>query len=116
MTSVRDHLEEDWRETEQAFEAALVELRAAAAADGLVLRQPHHDMDGWPHVLHAEVLPAGSCRVLTCLDVGLNDHGQMLLQTIPGETRTFASFQPRDKAFYVRRLRRIVDAALASDD
>jgi hypothetical protein len=73
-------------------------------------------MDGWPHVLHAEVLPAGSCRVLTCLDVGLNDHGQMLLQTIPGETRTFASFQPRDKAFYVRRLRRIVDAALASDD
>jgi hypothetical protein len=116
MASVHDHLEEDWRHTEQAFEAALTELRAPAAAAGLVLRQPHHDMAGWPHVLHAEVLPTGSCRVLTCLDVGLNDHGQMLLQTIPGEARTFASFQPRDKAFYVRRLRLIVEAALSGDD
>jgi hypothetical protein len=73
-------------------------------------------MDGWPHVLHAEVLSTGSCRVLTCLDVALNDHGRMLLQTIPGETRTFASFQPRDKAFYVRRIRRIVEAARSGDD
>ena len=116
MTSVRDHLEDDWNDTEQAFQAALTELRGPAAAAGLVLRQPRHDMDGWSHVLHAEVLSAGSCRVLTCLDVGLNDHGQMLLQTIPGEARTFASFQPRDKAFYVRRLRLIVEAALAGDD
>jgi hypothetical protein len=116
MTSVRDHLEEDWRDTEQAFEAALTELRRPAAAAGLVLRQPHHDIDGWAHSLHAEVLPTGSCRVLTCLDVGLNHHGQMLLQTIPGEARTFASFQPHDKDFYVRRLRRIVEAALASYD
>ena len=115
MTSVRDHLEETWRDTEDAFEAALTELRAPAAAAGLVLRQPRHDMEGWPHVLHAEVLPTGSCRVLTCMDVGLNDHGQMLVQTIPGEARTFASFQPHDKAFYVRRLRLIVEAAIAGD-
>jgi hypothetical protein len=115
MTSVRDQLEEEWRDTEDAFEAALTELRGPAAAAGLVLRQPHHDMDGWSHVLHAEVLPTGSGRVLTCLDVGLNDRGQMLLQTIPGEARTFASFQPRDKAFYVRRLRLIVEAAIAAD-
>jgi hypothetical protein len=116
MTSVRDHSEQ-WRDTEQAFAAALTELRGPAAAVGLVLRQPHHDIDGWRHSLHAEVLPTGSCRVLTCLDVGLNDHGQMLLQTIPGEARTFASFEPKDKAFYIRRLRRIVEAAaLASED
>jgi hypothetical protein len=116
MTGVCDHLEEEWRDAELAFEAAVTELRWPAAEAGLVLRQPHHDIQGWAHSLHAEVLPAGSCRVLTCLDVGLNDHGQMLLQTIPGEARTFASFQPHDKDYYVRRLRRIVEAALAGYD
>jgi hypothetical protein len=114
MTSVGDHLT-DWRNDERAFEAAISELKGPAAAAGLVLRQPHNAIEGWPHVLHAEVLPSGSLRVLSCLDVGLGAHGEMLLQTIPGETRTFASFRPHDKAFYVRRLRRLVEAALADD-
>jgi len=115
MTSVRDHLD-DWRDTESAFEAALTELRGPAAAAGLVLRQPHDPIEGWPHVLHAEVLHRDSCRVLSCLDVGLDAHGKMLLQAIPGEFRTFASFQPHDKDYYVRRLRRLVEVAQASDD
>ncbi len=114
MTGVRDHLT-DWRDNQRAFEAAITELRGPAAAAGLVLRQPHNDMEGWPYVLHAEVLPCGSLRVLSCLDVGLNEHGKMLLQTIPGEARTFSSFRPHDKAFYVRRLSRLVEAALAAE-
>jgi hypothetical protein len=71
-------------------------------------------MDGWPYVLHAEVLPSGSWRVLSSLDVGLNTHGEMLLQTIPGAARTYASFLPRDKDFYLRQLRRLVEAAAAT--
>jgi hypothetical protein len=114
MTSARDHLTV-WRGNERAFEAALTELRGPAAAAGLVLRQPHNDIEGWPYVFHAEVLPTGSSEVLSCLDEGLDEHGRMLFQTIPGETRTFSSFQPHDKAFYLRRLRRLLDAALASD-
>jgi hypothetical protein len=114
MTSERDHLD-DWRENKQAFEAALTELRGQAAAAGLVLRQPHHPMEGWPHVLHAEVLPSGSWRVLSCLDVALNGRGEMLMQTIPGEARKFSSFEPRGKEFYLRRLRRLVEVARASE-
>ena len=112
MTSDLDHLT-DWRENERAFEAALSELKGPAAAAGLVLDQPHDPMEGWPHVLHAEVRPAGSLRVLSCLDVGLNKRGAMLVQALPGEVRTFARFEARDKEFYLKRLRHLVEAAQA---
>ena len=114
MTSVRDHLT-DWRENERAFEAAIDELRGPAAAAGLVLRQPRNNIEGWSHVLHAELLPSASLRVMSCIDVGMGAHGEMLLQTIPGEARTFTSFRPHTKAFYVKRLSRLMDAALADD-
>jgi hypothetical protein len=115
MHSVHDPLT-DWSDNERAFDAAVTQLRGPAAAMGLVLRQPHHPIEGWPHVLRAEVLPAGSGRVLSCIDVGLNRRGEMLWQTIPGEVRRFASFRPHDKDYYVRRLQRLVDAALAGDN
>ena len=115
MTSAHQRLD-DWRDNERAFEAALTEVRGPASEVGLVLRQPHNPIAGWPLVLHAEVLPAASFRVLSCLDVGLNGRGQMLWQTIPGETRTFSSFKPHDKEYYVELLQRLVEAALATVD
>ncbi len=114
MTSAHDYLA-DWRKDERAFEAAVTELRGPASAAGLMLRQSHYDIEGWPHVLHAEVLPRGSLQVLSCIDVGMGRHGEMLLQTIPGEARTFSRFAPHDKAFYVKRLSRLVEAALADN-
>ena len=114
MSSVSDHLA-GWRDNERAFQAAVNELKDPAAEVGLVLSQPHNVMRGWPHALHAEVRRRGSLSLLSCLDVGLSAQGEMLLQTIPGEARTFASFRPRDKDFYVKSIRRLVEAALDSE-
>ena len=114
MSLASDHLA-DWRDNERAFQAAMTEVNALASAAGYVLKQPHNEMEGWPYVLHAEVRPTSSLRLLACLDVALNDHGEMLVQTIPGETRTFHNFRAKDKAFYVRSFRRLVGSALVSD-
>ncbi len=113
MSSFTQHLT-DWRENEQAFLAALTELRGAAAGVGLVLDHPHDTLDGWPYLLRAEVRRNGSRRVLSGMDVGLNQRGEMLLQTLPGKARTFSSFRPRDKVFYLRSFRRLVEAAIAN--
>ncbi len=115
MSSFTRHLF-DWRENEQAFLAALTDLRGAAAGVGLVLDQPHKTIDGWPYLLHAEVRPDRGSRVLSGIDVGLNLRGGMLLQTLPGKARTFASFQPQDEVFYLRSFRRLVVAAMASSE
>ena len=113
MACGSDHLA-DWRDNERAFQAAMTEVTPLVSAAGYVLKQPHNTMEGWPYVLHAEVRPTSSLRLLACLDVALNDHGEMLVQTIPGEARTFHSFQARDKAYYVRSFRRLVGSALVS--
>jgi len=109
-----DHLE-DWRQNERAFEAALAELKAPAAVAGLILTELHFPIEGWTRVLSAEVRARGVSRVLAGIDVGLDSHGAMLLQTLPGDSRRFSSFHPRDKDFYVRRLRRLVAVAIASN-
>jgi hypothetical protein len=113
MASFADHLTE-WRENEQAFVSALTELRGAAAGAGLVLDQAQTSLNGWPYLLHAEVRPSGGGRILSGLDVGLNQDGEMLLHTLPGKPRTFRSFRPRDKVFYLRSFLRLVESALAS--
>jgi hypothetical protein len=105
----------DWQENERAFHAAVSELHGPAAALGLVLAEPHYPVDGWRCVLHAELRRNGSQRVLSCIDVGLNASGEMLVQTLPGEVRKLSSFEARDKAFYLRKFRRLVGVALVSD-
>jgi hypothetical protein len=101
-----------WRDNRRAFQMALADLQGTAAAVGLDLRQAEDGLEGWPHVLRAEVRSRESLRVLASLDVGLGEGGTMLLQTSPGETRTFSRFQARDRAFYLRRICDLVEAAL----
>ena len=105
----------DWQENERAFHAAVSELHGPAAALGLVLAEPDYPIDGWRCALHAELRRSGSLRVLSGIDVGLSADGQMLVQTLPGEVRKLSSFEARDKAFYLRKFRRLVGVALVSD-
>jgi hypothetical protein len=101
-----------WRDNKRAFQMALADLQGAAAAVGLDLRQAEEVAEGWPHVLRAEVRSLENWRVLASLDVGLGEQGTMLLQTSPGESRTFSRFRARDRAFYLRRICDLVEAAL----
>jgi hypothetical protein len=101
-----------WRDNKRAFQMALADLQGTAAAVGLDLRQAEDRTEEWAYVLRAEVRSRGSWRVLASLDVGLGEQGTMLLQTSPGEARTFSRFQPRDRAFYLRRICDLVEAAL----
>jgi hypothetical protein len=111
MADFTQHLA-DWRTNEQAFHAALTGMRGAAADVGLILDRPEGVMNGWPYLLRAEVRPSGSRRVLSGMDVGLNRNGEMLLRTLPGTTRKFANFRPRDEVFYLRVFGRLVESAL----
>jgi hypothetical protein len=101
-----------WRDNKHAFEAALADLQETAAAVGLALNYAEDGSEGWPQVLHAEVRPSGSGRVLARLDVGLSKQGLMLFQTSPGEARIFSSFRARDRAFYIRRFCGLIESAL----
>jgi hypothetical protein len=101
-----------WRDNRRAFQAALADLQETAVAVGLALRQADDVIDGWPHVLRAEVRQDGGPRVLASLDVGLSETGLMLLQTSPGEARVFSRFQPRDRAFYLRQFCDLIETAM----
>ena len=101
-----------WRDNKRAFQVALADLQGTASAVGLVLSQADDLMEGWAQVLRAEVRHDRGARVLASLDVGLSKEGLMLLQTSPGEARVFSSFQPRDRAFYLRRFCGLIEAAL----
>jgi hypothetical protein len=101
-----------WRDNRRAFQSALSDLQGTAAAVGLALGQTDDLIDGWPHVLRAEVRQGGGPRVLASLDVGLSETGLMLLQTWPGEARVFSRFQPRDRAFYLRQFCDLIETAL----
>jgi hypothetical protein len=103
-----------WDDNRQAFLAALADLQETAVAVGLVLQQAVDSSDGWPYVLRAEIRPSGGWRVLASLDVGLSEHGAMLLRSFPGEARMFSRFRARDRTFYVRRFCSLIEAALRS--
>jgi hypothetical protein len=113
MSAIFDHTGQ-WHDNKEAFQAALADLQDTAGAVGLVLRQAVDSSEGWPHVLRAEVRPSGAWRVLASLDVGLSEHGAMLLRTSPGEARMFSRFRARDRIFYLRRFCRLIETALRS--